>query len=216
MESAMPSFRIPYAPLVPVTLALSMTVLFGLGSAWTAGEVPPEAARGGSRVATTLEAPLAQNGPSLVVLVRHAEKAEAPADDPPLSRQGEDRARALARTLADAGITRIYSSDTRRTRDTAAPLAAALGLEIELYDAGDLPAMADRLRALPGRHVVVGHSNTTDVLSGLLGGATFGEIVEAWEYNRLYFLTPRPEVPGTAPGSAGFETVLIRFGDQGV
>lgn len=212
----MPSFPMRSAPMVSATIALSMTAFFGLGSAWTSGEAPPELTRGGSMVATTLEAPLAQNGPSLVVLVRHAEKAEAPADDPPLSRQGEARARALARTLADAGITHIHSSDTRRTRDTAAPLAAALGLEIELYDPRDLPAMADRLRALPGRHVVVGHSNTTDVLSGLLGGATFGEIVEAWEYNRLYFLTPRPEVPGTAPGSAGFETVLIRFGDQGV
>ncbi len=211
----MPSFRMRFAPLVPATIALSMTAFFGLGSAWTAGEASPGVARDGAE-ATTLEAPPAQNGPSLVVLVRHAEKAEAPADDPPLSRQGEARARALARTLADAGITRIHSSDTRRTRDTAAPLAAALGLEIELYDPRDLPAMADRLRALPGRHLVVGHSNTTDVLSGLLGGATFGEIVEAWEYNRLYVLTPRPEVRGTAPASAGFETVLIRFGDQGV
>ncbi len=156
----------------------------------------------------------AQETPTLVVLVRHAEKAEAPADDPPLSATGEERARELARLLADAGITRIHSSDTRRTRDTAAPLADALGVEIELYDPRNLQGMAERLRTLPGRHLVVGHSNTTDLLSGLLGGATFGEIAEPWEYDRLYFLTPRPHLPGTAPGSAGFETVLIRFGDE--
>ena len=197
-------------------LLLSLAALVGLGPAWMAGDAAPDATRVGSPGASIVEAPVRHTGPSLVVLVRHAEKAEEPADDPPLSRQGAERARILARTLSDAGITRIHSSDTRRTRDTAAPLAAALGLEVELYDPRDLPAMADRLRALPGRHLVVGHSNTTDVLSGLLGGATFGEIVEAWEYNRLYVLTPRPEVRGTAPGSAGFETVLIRFGDQGV
>jgi 2,3-bisphosphoglycerate-dependent phosphoglycerate mutase len=153
-----------------------------------------------------------QDIPSLVVLVRHAEKAEAPPSDPPLSPDGTTRAAALARVLSDAGITRIHSSDTRRTRDTAAPLAAALGIEIELYDPRDLPAMASRLRSLPGRHLVVGHSNTTDELSGLMGGATFGQIEEPWEYDRLYFLTPRPHLPGTAPGSAGFETVLVRFG----
>jgi hypothetical protein len=153
-----------------------------------------------------------QAGPSLVVLVRHAEKAEDPADDPPLSAVGEERARELARTLADAGITRIHSTDTRRTMDTVRPLAEALGLEIERYDSRDLDGMATRLRTLPGRHLVVGHSNTTDVLSGRLGGATFGEIDEPWEYDRLYFLTPRPHLPGTAPGSAGFETVLVRFG----
>jgi 2,3-bisphosphoglycerate-dependent phosphoglycerate mutase len=154
----------------------------------------------------------AQDTPSLVVLVRHAEKAAEPASDPPLSSAGTTRAADLARALANAGITRIHSSDTRRTRDTAAPLAEALGIEIELYDPRDLPAMAARLRALPGRHLVVGHSNTTDELSGLMGGATFGQIEEPWEYDRLYFLTPRPHLPGTAPGSAGFETVLVRFG----
>lgn len=212
----MPFFRTLSAPLVPATIVLSLAAFAGLGPGWMAREAPPEVTRSGSQGAATLQPLVAQTGPSLVVLVRHAEKAEAPANDPPLSPEGEERARALARTLADAGITRIHSSDTRRTRDTAAPLAAALGLEIELYDPRDLPGMADRLRALPGRHLVVGHSNTTDVLSGLLGGASFGEIVEAWEYDRLYFLTPQPEVPGIAPGISGFETVLIRFGGQGV
>lgn len=144
-------------------------------------------------------------GPDLVVLVRHAEKAEEPADDPPLSPAGEARALELARALADAGITRIHASDFRRTRDTAAPLARLLGIEVELYDPRDLSGLAARLRDLPGRHLVVGHSNTTDRLSGLLGGATYGEIVEAWEYDRLYLLTPRPD-------GRGFETVLLRFG----
>ncbi|TVP44454.1 MAG: hypothetical protein EA350_11530 [Gemmatimonadales bacterium] len=144
-------------------------------------------------------------GPDLVVLVRHAEKADEPASDPPLSPEGTARALELSRVLADAGITRIHSTDTRRTRETAAPLADALGIEVELYDSRDLPAMATRLGSLPGRHLVVGHSNTTDALAGALGGETFGEIVEAWEYDRLYFLAPRGE-------GVGFGTVLVRFG----
>jgi len=144
-------------------------------------------------------------GPDLVVLVRHAEKADEPASDPPLSPEGTARALELSRVLADAGITRIHSTDTRRTRETVAPLAAALGIEVELYESRDLPAMAARLGTLPGRHLVVGHSNTTDALSEAMGGETFGEIVEAWEYDRLYFLTPRGD-------GDGFGTVLVRFG----
>jgi phosphohistidine phosphatase SixA len=196
-----PASRTAFAPascMLALTLALVLALVPASVGAQAGARGPLDGA---------VEGP-----PSLVVLVRHAEKAAEPAADPPLSAAGAARAADLARVLADAGITRIHTSDTRRTRDTVAPVAEALGLLVELYDPRDLPAMAARLRSLPGRHLVVGHSNTTDALSGHLGGATFGEIEEAWEYDRLYFLTPRPHLPGTAPGSAGFETVLVRFG----
>jgi broad specificity phosphatase PhoE len=48
--------------------------------------------------------------------------------DPPLSPQGLRQARGLVRALADERIDRIESSDLRRARQTAAPLAAARGL----------------------------------------------------------------------------------------
>jgi 2,3-bisphosphoglycerate-dependent phosphoglycerate mutase len=144
------------------------------------------------------------DAPTLIVLVRHAERAGPSADDPGLTMIGAERALVLARLLEDAGITRIHSSDTRRTRETALPLAQAQGLEIELYNHRDLEGFAAHLLTTPGRHLVVGHSNTTDDISVLLGGATHGEIVEEWEYDRLYFLTPRP--------GGGMETVMIRFG----
>jgi 2,3-bisphosphoglycerate-dependent phosphoglycerate mutase len=158
-------------------------------------------------LALALAAPLlvqAQDTPALVVLVRHAERAGPSADDPGLTMIGAERALVLARLLEDAGLTRIHSSDTRRTRETALPLAQNQSLEIELYNHRDLEGFAGHLLTMPGRHLVVGHSNTTDELSVLLGGATHGEIVEEWEYDRLYFLTPRPE--------GGMETVLVRFG----
>ncbi len=142
--------------------------------------------------------------PSLVVLVRHAERAGPSADDPGLTAVGTERALALARLLQDAGITRIHASATRRARDTAAPLAEALGITIETYDPRRLGDFALELRDAPGRHLVVGHSNTTDELSELLGGESFGPVVEDWEYDRLYFLTPLP--------GGGVATVMIRFG----
>jgi len=140
---------------------------------------------------------------SVLFLVRHAERAAEPADDPGLTPEGAERARELARLLGQAGITRIHSSDTRRTLETARPLAEASGVEIELYDPDDPAALAAELLGSEGRHLVVGHSNTIPELAEVLGGDGHGEIESAWEYDRLYILTPRAE---------RVETILLRFG----
>lgn len=147
--------------------------------------------------AATLVAPSAVGNtddaaPTVIFLVRHAEKASPTstedAADPPLTDVGRVRAKSLAHVLADAGITQIFSSDLRRTRQTAVPLAELRGLEIEVYDPYALGELAARLRTLPGRHLVSGHSNTTPELVGLLGGEPGSPIEEAWEYDRLYVL----------------------------
>jgi len=147
--------------------------------------------------------PAAQTA-ATIFLVRHAEKT-TDKNDPALTVQGRQRAKLLADTLQDAGITRIYSSDYIRTRETAAPLAKNLGLTVELYDAGNLGAIAEKLKAEGGRTLVVGHSNTTPQLTELLGGEGGEPIVEVTEYNRLYVVT-RGE-----GGEVG--TTLLRFGD---
>jgi len=76
----------------------------------------------------------AEPGAATIFLVRHAEKVNA-SEDPRLSRAGKRRARALADLLEDAGIERIYSSDYRRCRDTANPLAARLEIPVFLPSA---------------------------------------------------------------------------------
>jgi broad specificity phosphatase PhoE len=84
-------------------------------------------------------------GPMELLLVRHArplrvESLDGPAD-PPLSPLGERQAAVLAAWLADPVSERIdavYTSPLRRAAETAAPLAAALGL-----DARPEPALAE-------------------------------------------------------------------------
>lgn len=136
--------------------------------------------------------------PALVVLVRHAEKADDPAGDPPLTEAGKQRARALARALEDAGVTAIITSDKLRTRATAEPLAEARGLTPIVVGLGSggvaahIEAVAAEVRRHPGEVVVViGHLNTVPAIIAALGGPRPPDI-PALEYGLLFLFVPGP------------------------
>lgn len=129
-----------------------------------------------------------------VVLVRHAEKAAEPAADPPLTDQGEARARALAQALANAGVQLVLTSPLRRTVDTAAPLVAATGIASRPVPLdGGVPAhaaaVADAARKAPRNAtvVIVGHSNTLPVIARALGFAAARDIPDC-RYDDLLIL----------------------------
>lgn len=157
-------------------------------------------------------------GPVTVVLVRHAEKA-AESSDPDLTEAGRRRAEELARALADVPVSHVFSSQYRRTRATAEPLAAGRELEIGIVDAGDPEAQVAALEALPPGSValVVGHSNTVPDLVERLGGAVsdtveherYGRLLADDAYDRLFVVTRfagGPEGPRVA-------TLELRFGE---
>jgi len=146
----------------------------------------------------------AQTDATVVYVVRHAERAEDGTRDPVISLPGWDRSRLLAEMLTDADLTHIHTTDYRRTRSTGRPTADATGLTMELYDPRDLEGFAEQLREMPGRHLVLGHSNTTPQLVSLLGGDP-GDPIEETEYDRLYIVTLVGD---------GASTVLIRFGSR--
>jgi broad specificity phosphatase PhoE len=130
--------------------------------------------------------------PRTILLVRHAEKATEPrSTDPSLSEAGVARARELARHLEHAGLTHVFTSEFRRTRETAAPLALRTGLAPTVAPAKDLESLRSALASLP-RHssaLVVGHSNTVPVLVRALAESALGsrsiELSEA-DYDRLF------------------------------
>jgi phosphohistidine phosphatase SixA len=146
--------------------------------------------------------PWQEEGATVVFLVRHAEEADADTDDPPLSPEGAARAANLAQLLRDARISHLHSTRTLRTLETARPVGEVAGIDVEVYDARNLEALTSTIRSAPGRHLVVGHSNTTPTAVRLLGGEPGGPI-EEWEHDRLYILTLH------ADGSV--TTVLLRF-----
>lgn len=147
---------------------------------WTTGGVRPPQQR----------APL-----TTVILVRHAEKGTSPANDPPLTPQGLQRAESLARMFANTPITAIYTTPYARTRETAAPLAAAKGLTaIEVPVGAAYPSdIVDKvwLEQSGGTFVVVGHSDTTRDMLRALGFAEAKDIPDS-EYDNLYIVTLGP------------------------
>lgn len=193
MTVAQPSSRTTRR--VPASAPLLAAALF-LAPAWSV-----QASQGAQ--ASTPDAP-APGQPVVVYLVRHAEKADDGTNDPPLALAGEIRVRILQDLLADARLTHVHTTDWRRTRDTAEPIAQSAGLHLAVYDSGALDSLAHLLRATPGRHLVVGHSNTTPTLVAALGADPFGAIHEM-EYNRLYIVTISPGAPAVVS--------LLRFGE---
>ena len=130
----------------------------------------------------------------LVVLVRHAERAAEPADDPGLTMAGEARADALREVLAAAGINAVITTQLRRTQRTAAPLADQLRLTPMVIRTGGgvgahARAVADavRSRAAGEAVLVVGHSNTVPAIIGALGGPGMPDLCDA-EYATLFTL----------------------------
>jgi broad specificity phosphatase PhoE len=125
------------------------------------------------------------------IVVRHAEKADQ-TPDTPLSDKGRARAKALADLLRGAGVTHVITSEYLRARETAAPLATALGLTTEQVPARDLPALHARLRALDPAAivVVVGHSNTIPPMLAALGWPNALELRDG-DFDDVFVLTPR-------------------------
>lgn len=129
-----------------------------------------------------------------VFVMRHAEKAEAPTEDPPLSPAGEARALELAQHFGRGpkalGFDSIIVSELRRTQETVRPLANHLGIPVIVVPAGD-PAEAAR-RALDenrgGRVLIVGHSDTVPAIIEELSGEEVPEMSEL-EYGVVYVVS---------------------------
>jgi broad specificity phosphatase PhoE len=105
-----------------------------------------------------------------VILVRHAEKADQTSQDPELTDAGKQRAERLAKIVKKYKPGAIYSTDFKRTRGTAAPIAAKRKLKVEVYDPKKPNELVDTImKSKTKRFLIVGHSNTIPGLANLLG-----------------------------------------------
>jgi phosphohistidine phosphatase SixA len=155
-----------------------------------------------------LPLPAQGGGTTTVILVRHAEKATVPANDPVLDSAGQRRAKALAVVLRDSRVDRILVTQYQRTRLTAEAVARAAGITPHVIDtraggAAHARAVADAARAEVGRTVlVVGHSNTIPAIVRALGGSA-GAMADE-DYDDLFVVI--------IPPSGAVRTIHARYG----
>src|SRR3982750_35353 len=91
----------------------------------------------------------------VVVIVRHAEKAANGGNDPDLSSAGRARADTLARILKDSAITAIFTTEFKRTQETAAPTAISIHVTPTVIAAKDTTGLITKLHQLTGNALVV-------------------------------------------------------------
>ncbi|AKJ09631.1 histidine phosphatase [Streptomyces incarnatus] len=128
-----------------------------------------------------------------LLLVRHGETPsnvrhllDTAVPGPALTELGEAQAAALPEALADEDIEALYASTLLRTRLTAAPLAAARGLEVIVRD-GIREVSAGDLEMLPG------------------------ESAEGREYMRTIFAWAAGDTAPRIPGGESGDEALARY-----
>lgn len=155
-------------------------------------------------------------------VVRHADRL---GEQDALSDAGKRRAQSLAQLLSMIHIDAIYSTDTTRTRDTAAPTALDQEIETKLVEATSDP---QKLKAFAGKVMkdhsgqtilIVGHSNTVLPIAYALckgskscqqklqkNACAVRELMDESIYDNLFLITHRGEhAPGAVP---------LRYGDR--
>ena len=137
---------------------------------------------------------MAQPATHPVYVMRHL-NTPAGEPDPDLLPEGRTAAVALADLMETdpfQGARRpvaIYVSDFKRTRQTAAPTAARLGLNVTTYDPRDTAGLLARVRAETGPVLIVGHSNTVPDIVAALGGTRPAPLVHE-DFGDLWVVQP--------------------------
>ncbi|MFQ3212569.1 MAG: 2,3-bisphosphoglycerate-dependent phosphoglycerate mutase [Marivirga sp.] len=123
----------------------------------------------------------------IVFFVRHAEKDSFTPKDPSLSIDGVMRSVDLQKWFEGKQIDSILSTNTKRTLETAVPLAKAQGKEIGIYEPMNFEAFAIAIKALKADTIVIiGHSNTILPQIEALGITKPQEAIGENEYNKLF------------------------------
>ena len=139
--------------------------------------------------------------PITVYLVRHAERADEPRQDPPLTERGTARAQELARILGNANIKAIFTSQFARTKLTAEPLAKQANVAVTSISLSVNPSnprqiseqstaeVTKKILERAGESVlVVGHSNSIPDVIKMLGGDITPTIDEK-KFDDLFVVT---------------------------
>jgi phosphohistidine phosphatase SixA len=134
----------------------------------------------------------AQNKKMTIILLRHAEKdvaIGADKTDPDLSPEGKLRAERLVKEIKKYKPGAVYSSNFKRTKLTAAPVAEKRKLQVQTYDHKNLDTLVNQLMTSKiKRIVVVGHNTTTPALANLLIKQEKYKALDESEYSKIWII----------------------------
>jgi broad specificity phosphatase PhoE len=133
---------------------------------------------------------------TIIVVVRHAEKASDDPKDPGLNEQGKIRANKLADMLRHADLQAVFTTQYRRTQQTGLPAASHAGLALQVRAAtreNSETYAADLLKEIRKKYrgktvLIVGHSNTVPEIVKQMAGIDIGPIGES-SFDRFYVIS---------------------------
>ena len=121
-------------------------------------------------------------------LIRHAEKVDN-SQNPDLSETGLKRANQWNTIFSEISFDEIYSTDYKRTIQTASPTATVKNIQIKLYDPKTINIDSFKKEKLGKKILIVGHSNTTPkFVNDIINQNIFSAIEDA-TFGNLYIVT---------------------------
>lgn len=126
---------------------------------------------------------------SKIYVVRHAERLDQ-STDTPLSKAGLQRAQALADSLKNKNIERIFGTKYQRNRQTAQVVCQVTGKAYEVYEPHPTDVIVQTVEKVGHKNVlVVGHSDTVlEIVKGF-GVTPTKTKIESADYDNLFVIT---------------------------
>lgn len=139
---------------------------------------------------------LKETGNTVFFLVRHTEKRVG--DNPELTKEGIERAKRCALIFENCSLEAIFSTHTKRTRATVAPIAEMKNLDIINYSVENQENLIISIleHGPEKNYLIVGHSNTIPSLLNLFGGNEVYENIDESIYDDLFVV--KMKKPGDA------------------
>ena len=133
---------------------------------------------------------------TMIIVVRHAEKASDDPKDPGLSEQGKIRANKLAEILKHSDLEAVFTTQYKRTQQTGLPAASQAGLALQVRAAtreNSKTYAAELLKEIRKKYrgktvLIVGHSNTVPEIVKQMTGIDVAPIDES-TFDRFYVIT---------------------------
>ena len=135
-----------------------------------------------------LQISFGQQSTTTYYFIRHAEKVDN-SQNPDLSEIGLERANLWNKIFSEISFDEIYSTDYKRTIQTATPTATTKKIQIKLYNPKTIAIESFKKETLGKKVLIIGHSNTTpNFVNQIINQKIYADI-EDTTFGNLYIVT---------------------------